>query len=81
MWLSTIVLRFRPGFVSCSKSNGKLDIRSRCSSINDVGVLGGIKDFVTLGSDKAFALHGVLMEGEGLSKIINNCVTSFMDDL
>ena len=48
------------------------------SSINDVTVLGRVKDFVTAVL-KALVIKSVTVGGGG-SKIVQNCVTSFKDD-
>ena len=49
------------------------------SSINDVTILGGSKGFFD-DSTKALVIKCVTMRGEE-SNIVQNCVTSFMDDL
>ena len=57
-----------------------LFITPKDSSINDVTVLegGGGQRFCD-GSSKAFVIKSVTM-GERVSKIFQNCMTSFMDD-
>ena len=56
------------------------EYETKGSSINDVTVLGG-RGYQGFRDDSTIALviKSVTM-GDGVSKIIENCVTSFMDD-
>ena len=85
MILKTIFLVPRKSFcivIDISKLNDeRFKMKTnKGSSINDVTVLGG-KGYQGFCDDstKALVLKSITMEGEGVSKIIINYVTSFMD--